>query len=546
MKILVAIPKSPSTFAAGPGYIVACLKQARFEVDGCLVDCAVSFARTLRVGGYDIVMTGGLCSQYWLLKDILDAARTAGATTVLGGGIVTSEPELITRALRPDYSILNQGEVTAVELARAIQAGDGDAVPGTARVTAQGKFIMAPSRPEIADLDSLPFPDHGALGFEEWLERARPSDDDYLSVFDRPRFYPLVGSRSCPFSCTFCWHPSGGRWTTRSVPNIVAEVEFAISRYGMNILYIVDELFTRNEQRLFAICEAMKKLRERHNFLWMAQCRVDGLSTAALDTMKESGCYCLSYGIESHSQVILDSMRKRITTAQIDFAFTETYKRRMAIQSSLVMGSRNETPQTAAETFAFAYRHPEVRTLALPIYVVPDSSDYRYCVAEGLISDKLDHIANHWDRPLNFASMSDREHDTMLTSIYLHNIGNNLKATIQRGRNGTVSYTCPHCGENQTLSRFTIGRLATKSVICRNCFGRVAISGLAKRFLVWLVCLLVPRVAWPYRLYRLLVLDSPSGFRKKTFSPAVQLPKCACSGTFARSCCSSGTNPSDL
>jgi hypothetical protein len=37
-------------------------------------------------------------------------ARTIGIPTLLGVGIVPSEPELIATALRPDYCVLGEGE----------------------------------------------------------------------------------------------------------------------------------------------------------------------------------------------------------------------------------------------------------------------------------------------------------------------------------------------------------------------------------------------------------------------------------------------------
>jgi radical SAM superfamily enzyme YgiQ (UPF0313 family) len=512
MKILIAIPQS-TILPSGPAYVASSLSAAGFDVEGYFFKDVDDYVGRLAMGRYDVVMTGGLCSHFHTLKTVVHEARRHGAITVLGGGIVTSEPELIHRALGPDYSVLGQGEATAVELATRLEnKSNPDDILGIAYVGDDGQFTRTGPRPEIADLDSLPFPDYDLFGLRERLDAARPSDEDRFNVFDNPREYPVIGSRGCPYSCSFCYHTSNRHYRCRSIPNIMAEVTKVVTEYGVNILFFLDELFTANETRLREFCQAMIEFRRTapHEVVWQAAVRVDKLKPQMLDMMKAAGCYIASYGFESHSQSVLNSMHKHITTEQIDNAVRWTLDRKMAVQANFILGDRAETVETASETLRYRAEHPELGIQVGAIMVVPNSLDYQYCVSKGIIRDRLDHIANHWSDWINYSQMTHKEHDRMLTEIYLLNLRRVYRAVVRHSSADSVEYSCPHCLTDQTMRRYALPRFGRHRVICRNCGGRLLLSGWLRMLFERMVVLVTPRAAWPYRLLKLLRKVKPA------------------------------------
>ena len=74
----------------------------------------------------------------------------------------------------------------------------------------------------------------------------------------------------------------------------------------MNILVVMDEMMSANTKRLIEFSARIKK----YNILWTCQLWTSSVDAKTLKIMKDSGCYLISYGLESISQVVLDSMKK--------------------------------------------------------------------------------------------------------------------------------------------------------------------------------------------------------------------------------------------
>ena len=218
MKILLVAPNYVM-FPIGLGYISSCLKSAGHEVDCYTFRRSKDYVTQLQKG-YDLVATGGLCCHYTNLKIIADLTKQIGPTLVVGGGIITATPELMGRALCADYAVIGEGEETIVELIAAIEGrGDLSQVKGIGYCE-NDKFLLTEKRPEIRNLDALPLPDYEGFDYDKFLDAASPGQQFYWDLFDHPREYPIVTSRSCPFPCTFCYHPIGKRYRQRSMTNI--------------------------------------------------------------------------------------------------------------------------------------------------------------------------------------------------------------------------------------------------------------------------------------------------------------------------------------
>lgn len=455
MKILVISPKS-LIFPVGIACIISVWKRAGHDVDAVNLSLVTDWDVCKK--DYDFVATGGLACDFAAIRDILDKARGNGVPTILGGGIVTSEPELMATSLRPDYCVLGEGEDTAVELLAALESGrELDHVAGLGFFR-DGIFIMTPPREPIMDLDRLPLPDLEALGFSQMLDLMRPSDMYNLDLFDHPRSYPLLGSRSCPYGCTFCYHPLGQKYRQRSMDTIMEELATIIPRYRINIIEILDELFAVNSDRLFEFCNRLCEITKTvpWEVRWSCQLRVDRLSDDLLATLKKSGCFCISFGFESYSENVLRSMCKHIAPEQIHEAVHMTLSHDISIQGNFIFGDKVETLETAEETLRFWREHAEAGILLGFIHPYPDSPIYQYCQKKGIIKNRLDFIENHLSDRINMTEMSNFDFFLLVSRVAMHSVWYTPHAFPKRLESARIVVDCPHCGKENDYQNFRI------------------------------------------------------------------------------------------
>lgn len=229
------------------------------------------------------------------------------------GGIITSDPDAAMEALEyVDIGVIGEGEVTICELADALEGKrDLDTVNGIIYKKA-GKYHTTLPREEIKDLDALPYPDYEGLEYDKLLEKM--SNDIGGQGTDRFGYISL--SRSCPFNCTFCFHPAGSKYRRRSIDSAFKEIDYLIEKFQIENLYIEDELFAFRKDDVAKFCEEIKK----RGLSYVIAMRVDMVNRENLIMLRDSGCLSISFGLESMDNRILKSMKKHIRVKQIESA----------------------------------------------------------------------------------------------------------------------------------------------------------------------------------------------------------------------------------
>ena len=290
MKILTIVPKFNFVrriltskknynymFPIGIGYIISVLKRANYDVD-CInlnhIEGNTKEIITEKINNkkYDFVCMGDMCDGYSLTEKVLNAVREhpTNPKTILGGLIITTEPEVIFESLMPDFGVIGEGEETIIELLDAIiHKKDLTNIKGII-YRKDNKIISNGLREELGDINLLPFPDLGSMGFKEYLDNLHPNfyGNYKLSIVNYPRPYPLIGSRSCPFHCTFCSHPQ--KYRQRSIKNIMKELEENVEKYKINLIFMHDDCFSIKIERVYEFCKEMKKLQEKVG--WEIKC----------------------------------------------------------------------------------------------------------------------------------------------------------------------------------------------------------------------------------------------------------------------------------
>ena len=125
-----------------------------------------------------------------------------------------------------DFVGIGEPEQTVFELADFLEQGkdkDPKNIRGIA-YTKDEKTVITPPRPEIQDLDSLPFPARHLLPMEAYFAAVK---ENPLRGEVYKRWSAMVTSRGCPYNCIFCTiHTVMGRkWRARSPQNVIEELE---------------------------------------------------------------------------------------------------------------------------------------------------------------------------------------------------------------------------------------------------------------------------------------------------------------------------------
>ena len=436
-------------FPLGIAYVSGAMKQAGFNVYTANLDFPErdTFAvlqELIPAHGIDVICTGGLSLDCYKIIDVITAAKAVhpGILTVVGGGIISSDPETAMRVLDVDIGVIGEGEDTMCELADALDHGKPyDSVPGLIYRDNRQSLISTAPRKEIADLDSIPFPDYEGFNYSEWVKFFGGSG-------------VLLSDRSCPFCCTFCFHPTGSKYRQRSLDNIFAEIKYQVDNYQLTSIGLTSELFATSKQRITDFCDRIKN----YGLAWSCCLRVSDVDPELLRQMREAGCNLICYGLESGDDPILTSMRKGIRVEQIERALDLNYEAGISTEASnFIFGDINETTETVANTMKLWWRYNSKTHINLSlIQTYPGTYLYEYACKNGIIRDKEQFLRDGCPI-INVSKLSAEEfHDltSMVADMRMHP---HVPAEsvqikdIDDSGNCNVIYKCRKCGTAHTI-----------------------------------------------------------------------------------------------
>lgn len=300
--------------------------------------------------------------------DIIARAKAHGWTVVLGGPEAANYPaEYLARGA--DVVIFGEGEETLVELLPALDARGPhrlQGILGTVFRDEEGTVVTNPDRPQIKDIDALPWPDREAIDVERYV--------DVWRTHHKTGSVSLITARGCPYRCRWCSHAVFGyTHRRRSVVGTADELQFLLERYSPDIVWYADDVFTINHRWLYEYNVELKRRGIKVPFETIS--RADRMmKDEVLHALAELGCWRIWIGAESGSQRILDSMERGVTVEQVLFA-TEAAKRHgIQVGMFLMWGYEGETVDDIAATVDLVRRaDPDIflTTVSYPIKNTP-------------------------------------------------------------------------------------------------------------------------------------------------------------------------------
>lgn len=267
---------------------------------------------------------------------------------VLGGVHATVLPEkTLEESPFADIVVIGEGELTFLEILRRRAKKDNrlDDLAGIAFRSGGGMVKTAP-RGFINDLDMLPVAAYDLLKLERYI----PHPTQYRRL---PSF-PILATRGCPFSCTFCSASKvhGRKLRVRSLDNVFSEIDLLIGRYGAKGLYIQDSSFTNSRNYVAEFCRRI--IKGKYDLSWMCNARVDQIDAELVGLMKKAGCWQVTFGIESANESSLKLIKKSQNKPEILKAVETVRKAGMKIMACYILGLPGETDKEVENTIDFA------------------------------------------------------------------------------------------------------------------------------------------------------------------------------------------------
>lgn len=241
-----------------------------------------------------------------------------------------------------DFLVTGEGEMAMTELAGG---KDPRTIQGVISRDAQG-IQSAGFRTDLCELDDLPFPAYRKLeGFPKFFEPP-------LFNYPRAPSATIISSRGCPYQCSYCDRSVFRRsFRFNSAEYLYEQMALLKKDFGVRHIFFYDDLFTFNRKRVEEFCGLLRKRPLRMTF--NCAVRVGHADDALLKTLKASGGWMVSIGMESGDQELLERHKSTVTLDQIRETVRRIQKNGMRVKGLFMMGLPGETGQTIKRTADF-------------------------------------------------------------------------------------------------------------------------------------------------------------------------------------------------
>lgn len=435
-KILIINPpirltEKPTVFPSGLGYIAAYLLREGYDVKVLDINgyrynketVENILRKHITDGKIEIIGIGCLITCYDYVKWLVQAIRKIKPETkvIIGGGLGSSIPKMCIEKLKADIVVVGEGELITANLLKAIEKKQDLAKVRGIYFRGDNQIIKTPPEERIKNLDELPFPTWDLFPMQIYINNPFPLEA--IMDLKNKKSMNVIAGRGCPYQCTFCYETFEHHVTMRSVVNVVEEVKIMQKKYGVELIYFVDDLFAMNKKWIMEFCDLL--IKERIKLIWLCTARVNLVDEEMVEKMKEAGCILLNFGLESGSQKMLDIMKKGVVVEQANNALKICRNADMRISQSFMMGFPEETKETLDETINFCVKNDMHLTTIFFVTPYPGTPLYEQAKRIGLIKNEEEYIrklGNATEFTINLTRWSNDElfkmRDYLISNIH--------------------------------------------------------------------------------------------------------------------------------
>ena len=311
------------------------------------------------------------------LAEAIKAANPSIRIAFVGPPVTTDPDRALNECSALDFICRREFDYSVVEFAKGKPLNE---ILGIS-YKQDGKIVHNPDRPQIEDLDAMPWAtkiykrDHGC----DALQRALPAASLHRALLHAR----LPGAvHLLPVAAD----PERARWRKRSTDDVAAELEWAKQNFPeVKEFFFDDDTFNIQKVRTIELCEKLKPL----GLTWSCTSRVT-TDYDTLKAMKEAGCRLLIVGFESGDPQILKNIKKGATVERARAFAKDCHDLGLTIHGDFILGLPGETKESIRNTINFA-KTLDVETIQVSIaHAYPGTEFYDYAKANGFITNEED------------------------------------------------------------------------------------------------------------------------------------------------------------
>jgi radical SAM superfamily enzyme YgiQ (UPF0313 family) len=317
----------------------------------------------------------------------------------------------------------------------------------------------------------------------DWDWGAFEEDVSYFEEFEsRSERFPfgiIVGSRGCPYKCSFCC--SSGNRRVHTAEYVLNQIVDLNKKYGIRQFVFFDPLFTTSaeteQRRVTELCTMICK--SGLNIRYAIEIRADivlKLPEELLSLMMRSGCVEFNMGLEKGSDRLLKKTMKGMTTKTHHDAVAKLRRvannvgKEVLVNGTFILGGPGENQNDVRETLNHCLSLNLDEAALYPLEIHPGTQCYKEALSEGILKTGLAPYLNAEGYPL-YATET-------LSSSYLFNIKKLGKALFDefdelKGKMQEMERQFLPENKRDEFSRFDVERTKNLQEYGKVCIGKV-------------------------------------------------------------------------
>ncbi|MDO8555276.1 MAG: radical SAM protein [bacterium] len=324
------------------------------------------------------VVTRRLYGMSWVTKRLRKIMPKL--KIVVGGPHVNYFPKETIELGFIDYALSGYCEKTFPQLIDAIE--NGEKIEDLKNIS--GLYFLRDKKLEInhlADaplvLDEVPFPKRTLLNL-----------NDYYTAADKEPMTTVYTSQGCPNRCIYC-DVQEKKWHYRTAKNVVDEFE-EIAKLGIKMIYVMDDTFNIDRQRVIDICNEI--IKRKLKIKWSTRGRVFPFDEEMAILFKKSGGVRWHIGVETLDPEIMKYIKKGVTLEQVENFFKICHKYGIETMAYLIVGFPMETPEYRKNLFKNILKLKPTYVYFNVLCPLPKTAYYRSLLEDGTFREDF------WDK----------------------------------------------------------------------------------------------------------------------------------------------------